>query len=199
MRSTSFGSGGRKAGARRFLIFAMPAKLDIDTLVLALLSEEPAHGYDLVKRAERDNISVWANVSRSSVYQALKRLEEKGFVKPKEVRVGKAPPRTVYRITRSGKNALTRSLLRLMTEPLDFRTDFDIALLGIGLIPMEKVLEALDIHRAQTEHIAAEIEKICAADESIDRPYRLIYTRLNEQYRSHLKWLADVEATLKRG
>ncbi len=177
----------------------MPAKSNTDTLVLALVSEGPIHGYDLVKRSRENRISDWADIPSSSVYQSLKRLEKNGHIKAKEVRIGKSPPRAVYRITKSGKTALSASLLRLLTEPIDLRSDFDIALLGIELLPEDKALKALEIHRGQTERIYSEIETFYEANKAkLGRSHKFIYKRLIEQYRSHLEFLAEIESILRQ-
>lgn len=176
----------------------MPSKSNIDLIVLALIAEEPIHGYDLVKRSVDDRISDWADLPPSSVYLSLKNLEQKGYIKAKEVRVGKSPPRSVYRITGSGRSALVGSLLRLLTEPLNCRDDFNIALMGVESIPKDKSLEAIEIHREQVSRKYEEMKQYLEENnDSMKLTYRSIYSRLIAQYHAHLDWLADFEKQIK--
>lgn len=176
----------------------MPTKSNTDMVVLALVAEGPIHGYDLVKRSGESGISDWADLPASSVYLSLKNLEQLGYIKAKEVRVGKSPPRAVYRITGSGKNALVASLLRMLTEPVDFRDDFYIALLGAEAIPSDKTAEALEIHREQVERRLGEISHFLAENEgTMSLPYKAIYSRLIAQFKAHLDWLEEFARTIK--
>ena len=185
-----------KVGCTAFII--MPSKSNIDLIVLALIAEEPIHGYDLVKRSVDDRISDWADLPPSSVYLSLKNLEQKGYIKAKEVRVGKSPPRSVYRITGSGRSALVGSLLRLLTEPLNCRDDFNIALMGVESIPKDKSLEAIEIHREQVSRKYEEMKQYLEENnDSMKLTYRSIYSRLIAQYHAHLDWLADFEKQIK--
>ena len=176
----------------------MPTKSNTDLIVLALVAEEPIHGYDLVKKADEGKVADWADLPSSSVYQSLKNLEAKGYIKAKEVRVGKSPPRAVYRITAGGRSALIGGLLRLMTDPLDPRDDFSVALLGAETIPKDRALEALDIHTSQVMAKFGELEEYFEENrEEMSFAYRAIYSRLIEQYRAHIEWLENFVKQVK--
>jgi len=48
--------------------------------VLGLLSERPMHGYDLEHEIRMRDMRYWTEISMSSVYKILKKLEEKGLI-----------------------------------------------------------------------------------------------------------------------
>ena len=96
--SAPFGPGG--AGGRGFFI---GRKVDSDTLqlvILALLAEEPRHGYEIIKAIEQVSRGFYAP-SPGMVYPALTYLEETGCAT-----VEQDGTRKRYRITEPGRARL---------------------------------------------------------------------------------------------
>jgi DNA-binding PadR family transcriptional regulator len=83
----------------------------VELVVLGLLAEEPLHGYELIERYRSRGMSMWAEVGRASVYQALRRMEAAGLVSGKAQEGDEGPDRRVYRITRTGRDRLREGLL----------------------------------------------------------------------------------------
>jgi PadR family transcriptional regulator len=74
----------------------------LDMCLLALLTEEPAYGYEITKRlAERG-----LEVRDGSVYPLLARLERARLVTSAKVESAAGPPRKYYRTTRVGASRL---------------------------------------------------------------------------------------------
>jgi len=76
--------------------------------VLALLAEEPGHGWALARQMARDGDigRVWA-LGRPLVYRALELLEERGLIEPTGSERGvRGPNRTVFRATAAGHEAV---------------------------------------------------------------------------------------------
>lgn len=74
---------------------------DIKFLLLELLTEQPRHGYDLIKQIE-NRYGGFRRLSPGSVYPTLQMLEEGGYV-TSEAREGKK----VYTITEAGQQLLS--------------------------------------------------------------------------------------------
>ena len=81
---------GRRRGGRM-------QRGDIRTAVLAILAEEPGHGYDVIQRLEEKTDGAW-RPSPGSVYPTLQLLEDEGLVRSVE-RDGKR----VFEITEPGR------------------------------------------------------------------------------------------------
>ena len=97
--ASPFGPGGA-GGGRGFFI---GRKLDSDTLqlvILALLAEEPRHGYEIIKALGQTSRGFYAP-SPGMVYPALTYLEEMGFAT-----VEQDGTRKRYRITEAGRTKL---------------------------------------------------------------------------------------------
>jgi PadR family transcriptional regulator, regulatory protein PadR len=77
----------------------------LDMLILQILSLEPAHGYGIAQRLEQISKSV-IQVNQGSLYPALHRLEQRGWLKGdwKESEIGREAK--FYSLTRSGRKQL---------------------------------------------------------------------------------------------
>src|SRR6185437_11176077 len=70
---------------------------DIRTALLAILAEEPGHGYDVIQRLEEKTSGAW-RPSPGSVYPTLQLLEDEGLL-----RSGERDGKRVYEITDAGR------------------------------------------------------------------------------------------------
>ena len=77
----------------------------LDMLILQILSLEPAHGYRIAQRLEQISKSV-VQVNQGSLYPALHRLEQKGWLKAdwKQSETGREAK--FHSLTRSGQKQL---------------------------------------------------------------------------------------------
>ena len=77
----------------------------LDMLILQILSLEPAHGYGIAQRLKQISESV-VQVNQGSLYPALHRLEQKGWLKAdwKQSETGREAK--FYSLTRSGQKQL---------------------------------------------------------------------------------------------
>jgi DNA-binding PadR family transcriptional regulator len=92
--------------------------------VLALLTEEPGHGWALARQMAREGEigRVWA-LGRPLVYRALELLEERGLIEPAGSERGvRGPNRTVFRATARGREALAEWLAVPVEHVRDVRS-----------------------------------------------------------------------------
>jgi PadR family transcriptional regulator, regulatory protein PadR len=77
----------------------------LDMLILQILSLQPAHGYGVAQRLEQISNSV-VQVNQGSLYPALHRLEQRGWLKAewKESETGREAK--FYALTASGRKQL---------------------------------------------------------------------------------------------
>ncbi|MGE8203472.1 PadR family transcriptional regulator [Heyndrickxia sp. NPDC080065] len=74
-------------------------------LLLHLLDERDMYGYQLAKEMERRSDEA-LHVKEGTLYPALKKLEEKGYIDSYWQEQEKGPARKYYRITKDGKEVL---------------------------------------------------------------------------------------------
>ena len=75
----------------------------LEGIVLAILSERPAYGYEITARLRDDGFS---DIVEGTVYALLIRIEQRGFVDVTKVPSEKGPPRKVYAINAQGAEYL---------------------------------------------------------------------------------------------
>jgi len=77
----------------------------LDMLILQIVSLDPAHGYAIAQRLEQISKSV-VQVNQGSLYPALHRLEQKGWISAewKESETGREAK--FYALTRAGRKQL---------------------------------------------------------------------------------------------
>jgi PadR family transcriptional regulator, regulatory protein PadR len=74
-------------------------------IVLQLLIEKDRYGYELVKEMEKASGNA-LEVKEGTLYPALHKLEQKGYVEAYWQEQPKGPARKYYRITQDGKQIL---------------------------------------------------------------------------------------------
>jgi PadR family transcriptional regulator AphA len=95
-----------------------------DWLVLAILCEDPRHGFAVARELapESELGGIWT-VRRPLVYRAIDHLVDVGLVEPRAVEPGtQGPHRTVMAPTRSGRARVAPWLEQPVAHPRDVRT-----------------------------------------------------------------------------
>jgi PadR family transcriptional regulator AphA len=94
-------------------------------VVLALVVEEPRHGWSIVRELSPDAElgAIWS-LSRPLTYRAIDQLEAKGLVTRGEPQAGQGPTRVVVEPTAAGRRASRRWLLEPVRHVRDLRTEF---------------------------------------------------------------------------
>jgi DNA-binding PadR family transcriptional regulator len=164
--------------------------------VLALLSEQPTHGFALARAMAPDGEvgHVWA-LRRPLVYRALETLGRLGFVSPVgTLPSSSGPQRTVLEVTPTGESWLTKWLSEPVARVRDARSLLMLKLLflirgGADVGPLLVAQRAQFALRAHS--LAAAVEKADGFDrallvwrhESTDAAIRFTDTMLAEQAR----------------
>ena len=78
----------------------------LDMIVLAALSAGPAHGYAVIEEIRRKSGQAF-DLPEGTIYPALHRLEQAGWLSSRWVVAESGRQRRVYSLTRRGESALT--------------------------------------------------------------------------------------------
>ena len=95
-----------------------------EQMVLALLSLRPMHGYEMVSFVDGEGLAAVCPVEQSTLYTYLRNLEARALVEWTEERVGSRPPRKTYRLTDSGREAISDWLRRPVERMREVRLEF---------------------------------------------------------------------------
>jgi DNA-binding PadR family transcriptional regulator len=137
-------------------------------LVLAILSQQPAHGFAVAQLTAPDGDlgRVW-QIPKAVVYRAIGRLLDAELIAPEGTEPGQGPQRTVYTATPQGSAAAGRWLHTPVEHVRDIRSHL---LLKLALLDRagEAPDDLLDAQRAVLEPLAAAIEARHAASAGFD-------------------------------
>jgi DNA-binding PadR family transcriptional regulator len=108
--SPGSGRGGWRGGRGRM------RRGDIRTAILAVLTESPGHGYDIMSRLQEKSGGMW-RPSAGSVYPTLQQLEDEGLVTVAETAQPGGSSKRVYTATAEGTAEAERRIEEAGGEP----------------------------------------------------------------------------------
>ena len=102
----------------------MEGKLSLaEWTVLALLREQPAHGFALAQlTAPGGELGRIWRIPRPVVYRSIGRLAEAGLITPESVEPGLGPQRTIYAVTAQGRKEAEHWLVTPVEHVRDIRS-----------------------------------------------------------------------------
>src|SRR5580704_16278117 len=92
--------------------------------VLALLSDKPAHGYELKNSFEQAVGDQWGGLNIGHLYQILDRLSRDGLIESERQPQQVKPDRVIHRLTPAGRAELDRWLAEPAIPARGYRDDF---------------------------------------------------------------------------
>jgi len=137
--------------------------MDVRTICLGILTRGDATGYEITKLFDVDGYQHFVEASFGSIYPALNRLTDEGYVSVREESQEKRPDRKVYSIMPAGRSAFIASLLEPLPEDRH-RSPFVFTMLFSDLLPESRVAAMIDQYAVQAE------AKLAQLNESNDRP-----------------------------
>ncbi len=113
-------------------------------LVLGLLKREPMSGYDIQMMLQTSDAESWGGVLPGSIYHALKKLEQGGFIEVAAIEQTGRRQKAVYRITEPGVRQFEQLVYgALQTCSVAFPTVLYSGLNFLEDIGSEQVIRAL--------------------------------------------------------
>src|SRR5690348_10994906 len=163
--------------------------MDVRTICLGILTRGDATGYEIKKLFDDDGYQHFVEASFGSIYPALNRLTDEGYVSVRSEAQEKRPDRKVYSITPAGRTAFIASLLKPLPEDRH-RSPFVFAMLFADLLPSERVTGMLDTYIAQMEekqaHLNAHHDASKSSGERFVAGYgRAVYDAILNYLRTH--------------
>jgi len=160
------------------------------------------HPYEMLQTLRERHEDVSLPVSIGSLYNAVSRLVEKGYVRPtKAEHVGNRPERTTYEILDRGRETMQSRLYELLATPTQL-SQADHA--GIGelhnLSPTE-VIAALDSRIAALDGQITEHEALLADAHSrnVNGIYLLYGSYATSQQQHEREWMTALRDQIQTG
>ncbi|WET80489.1 PadR family transcriptional regulator [Amycolatopsis sp. QT-25] len=165
----------------------MAAKLTpLAMAVLELLHERPMHPYEMAQLMKERYVSTRVKVKAGSLYHAVDRLAENGFVEVVETqRDGKRPERTVYAMTEAGRDEFVDRAQDMLATPAEEYPEYLSALAAIDELGRETTL-------TQLRHRVLRLQAAIASDQ-------VVLENLAEEHKlPEIYWLDWSYATARR-
>jgi len=170
----------------------MPTKSNLDVLVLAMLDQEPMHGYEITTKIKEQLYDVWVDVATSSIYNTLKKIENQGLAKTTEIRLGKQPPRTTFTITKKGKKYLNQKIPQILQQEPYFKSFMHAALMTLNKSNQKNIIQNLQQQKINTNALVDKIAEYHSKKKNnMAKAEQLIYEHLKCLYKAHITWLEN--------
>jgi len=118
-----------------------------EAALLGLLSEGARHPYQIEKTVEERSMRYWTDLSMSSIYKLLRKLEKEELVSAKATISEDNRTRKIYQLTDTGRDALHEKLKLLLSKPADLKWPLHIALSNLNLLSAEEAVGCLVQYR----------------------------------------------------
>ncbi|MCD4850699.1 PadR family transcriptional regulator [Arthrobacter sp. AK01] len=183
----------------------MPKASDLTPLgvaSLALLAEEPMHPYEMYQVLMARHEDRLVKVRPGTLYHAVGRLEENGFVEATGTeREGNRPERTTYRITSAGHQALDARLQAMLSTPVNEYPLFPHAIAEAHHLRADVVMELL---AERVVALGADLDFLVRAEAAVtakglDRKYWIDITYQQAMRRTEIAWIRGLLEELGNG
>ncbi|MGN6131679.1 MAG: PadR family transcriptional regulator [Nocardioidaceae bacterium] len=167
--------------------------MSTSTVLLALLEQEPAHGYTL-KRKYDERFAQKRPLAFGQVYSSLARFERQGLAVMVDVEAGEGPDRKRYRITPEGVETVNEWVYSPQ-EPSVFATSTLFARVTVALLSGRNPQQVLDAQRAS--HLAR-MRALQAQRRTASGSDLLAITYELAHLDADLRWIEDAGLRLAR-
>ncbi len=165
----------------------------VEILILAHLSKQPAHGYEIKRNVEQTLGDTYA-INNNQLYPTLRRFEEMGAItREVERQVGK-PDRHIYRMTDRGEEVLQGLLVDFPPEQARDEAEFQVRVAFFHLIEPEARLAILRARQLELqrrlEHMHRSLEAVRARPELMYSAHVVTFNQ--QQIQRELAWIAEL-------
>ena len=173
-------------------------------VILGFLRGQSLYGYEIKQMIERV-MGDWTNIAFGSIYYALGKLAEEGFVeKAGTEQEGGRPSRTVYQITDAGREEFMR-LLREVWSTVERQTfDFEVGLSFVSALPIPEVKEHLRNRITHLEHVLQyldthQTEELTDSDHVPTYLASTVFDHHRRHLQAELDWTRDLLQNVEQG
>ena len=124
---------------------------NVEAALLGLLRNGPMYPYQIEKEVQERDMRFWTELSMSSIYKLLRKLERTNIVISKTEISDENRTRKRYELTEEGRKALENKVKELVSEPDHIRWQVDIGISNLDMLPLDEAVLCLDKYKAKLE------------------------------------------------
>jgi DNA-binding PadR family transcriptional regulator len=180
----------------------MVVTMSVRLVLLGLLTDRPLYGYE-IKQSNEEHMGDWTSIPFASIYFALNKLAEEGFVEQVATeQSGSRPSRSVYQVTDAGRAEFLRLLREVWQNVEREYFTLDIGLFFMSALPRDEIQGYLEMRcqalRSTLDHIRQHREAQLAEPE-VPRLAAAIFDHSIAHAQAELAWTEDQLARLRSG
>jgi DNA-binding PadR family transcriptional regulator len=120
----------------------MPIISNREAAILGLLCERPMYAYEIEKIIEERNMRYWTEISFSTLYYELKKLEKKKLVESKTKLTENNVAKKIYTINTKGKDVMKKKVKELLSTIEKIIWQIDLGMSNICLLKRDEIIDA---------------------------------------------------------
>ena len=165
--------------------------MPVQDIVLALLSKEPSHGYELHARMRDALGSLGGDLSAAQIYVTLGRLERAGLVVAHRVGQAERPDRKVYELTPEGQERVAH-WLGVVVWPRPAPSEFHLKLVAAAAGRLADPVELIDAQRRELLRQLSDAERAALAQPA-DSAAAVVLEGTVLRLQADVRWLEACE------
>jgi DNA-binding PadR family transcriptional regulator len=96
----------------------------IDLMILGLTQHRPQSPYEIIQFMETQAVKKWIKISDPAIYRNMREMAKKGYLVGNKVKIGSMPEKTVYHITKKGKDRFFELMDQISSRPKNINFDY---------------------------------------------------------------------------
>ena len=176
--------------------------MTVRLVILGLLREKPLYGYE-IKQIIEEHMSDWTSIAFGSIYFALNKLAEEGFIEKIQVeKQGKRPSREVYQITEAGREEFKRLLREVWKDQERQYYSIDVGLAFSDALPPEELMGYMQERVRQLEYTLRYLDGHEADEmnrEDMPPMAKAVFEHSRVHYQAELAWMKDLLQQFENG
>jgi DNA-binding PadR family transcriptional regulator len=118
-----------------------------EAVLLGLVLEKPKHAYEVEKDIEERDMKYWTEISMSSVYKLLARLEERDLLESEVSLSEKNVAQKIYTVTGQGKKVFKEKIKELLSAWRPSIHPIDISLANLHRLNKKETVDGLNKYK----------------------------------------------------
>lgn len=164
-----------------------------ESALLGLLSEKDMYAYEINQEIEQRSMREWTELSLSSIYKILRKLEKKELLSSKTILSEKNLAQKVYSITDKGLIQFKTTLKYIISNPEHLNWRIDIATSNLNLLSKSEIINSFSSYIKKLEEgiqCYRELEDYLVEHQCPDHSISLS-TRPRYLYAAEINWVKD--------
>lgn len=170
--------------------------------ILELLDERPMHPYELAATMRERHHDEFIRLNFGSLYHSVEMLERSGWIVPAErEKEGRRPERTIYRLTKAGREILTQVVGEILAKPRREYPHFAAGLMFMHHLDASQAVEHLSQRSVALKATSEKLRRILAElrEGGVARLALIELEHKIAMLDAERKWVTDLQKEITEG